>query len=69
MEPMSPFAFTTAVDLSAVRVVFDVSLEGSARKLIAVRSALTVSNQLPRPVVVRLENTALKVGGDSRTKH
>jgi hypothetical protein len=40
-----------------------VSLEGSARKLITVRSALTVSNRLPQPVRIRLENTALKIGG------
>ena len=47
-----------------MRVVFDVSLEGSARKMITVRSALTVCNKLPLPVKIKLENTALKVGGD-----
>lgn len=49
----------------AVRVVFDVSLEGSARKLIKVRSALMVTNKLPQPVKIKLENTALKIGGMS----
>jgi hypothetical protein len=54
---------------TAVRVVFEVSLEGSARKLITVRSALTVCNKLPQPVFVRLENTALKVGGKPVNKN
>ena len=61
---MTIFSYYTNHHISAVRVVFDVSLEGSARKLITVRSALTVSNQLPHPIIVRLENTALKIGGD-----
>ncbi|CAH0718677.1 unnamed protein product, partial [Brenthis ino] len=37
------------------RVVLEVSLEGSARKLVAVRSALLLRNALPHPVELRLE--------------
>ena len=51
------------ISQSAVRVVFDVSLEGSARKVVTVRSALMVENRLPQPVSVKMENTALKLGG------
>ena len=39
------------------RVVFDVTLEGSARKVITVRSALLVDNQLEDDIQVRLEST------------
>ncbi|CAK1552704.1 unnamed protein product [Leptosia nina] len=38
------------------RVVLEVSLEGSARKLVTVRSALCVRNDLPHPVDVRLHH-------------
>ena len=44
------------------RLVFDVSLEGSARKLVTVRSALQVTNLLPQAVDLRLENTVMKIG-------
>lgn len=44
-------------DLPQARIVFDVTLEGSARKLITVRSALLLYNQLQLPVEVKLENT------------
>ncbi|XP_020712491.2 intermembrane lipid transfer protein Vps13D isoform X3 [Athalia rosae] len=37
------------------RVVFDVELEGSARKLVTVRSALQVVNKLTYPVEIKLE--------------
>lgn len=44
-------------DLPQARIVFDVTLEGSARKLITVRSALLLYNQLELPIEVKLENT------------
>jgi vacuolar protein sorting-associated protein 13D len=49
--------------MPAARIVFDVNLEGSARKKVTVRSALLMSNKLPVPVDVMLQNTALKLGG------
>ncbi|XP_065212498.1 intermembrane lipid transfer protein Vps13D isoform X2 [Planococcus citri] len=44
-------------DLPQARIVFDVTMEGSARKLITVRSALLLYNQLQLPVEIKLENT------------
>ena len=38
------------------RVVFDVTIEGTARKVITVRSALMIDNQLTEPVELKLEN-------------
>ncbi|CAH3878880.1 unnamed protein product [Pieris brassicae] len=38
------------------RLVLEVSLEGSARKLVTVRSALCLRNDLPHPVDVRLQH-------------
>ncbi|CAB3252142.1 unnamed protein product [Arctia plantaginis] len=38
------------------RIVFEVSLEGSARKLVTVRSALQLVNKLPHPVEVRIDD-------------
>ena len=46
-----------------VRVVFDVTLEGSARKVITVRSALMVHNSLEDPIDIKLENPAQTPGG------
>ncbi|XP_045785521.1 vacuolar protein sorting-associated protein 13D isoform X1 [Maniola jurtina] len=40
------------------RVVLEVSLEGSARKLVTVRSALQLVNKLPHPVELRLDAPA-----------
>lgn len=37
------------------RLVLEVSLEGSARKLVTVRSALQLVNKLPHPVELRLD--------------
>ncbi|KAJ8920133.1 hypothetical protein NQ315_011790 [Exocentrus adspersus] len=45
-----------SLDLPPVRIVFDVALEGSARKLITVRSALLLINNLPQAVEVKLDN-------------
>lgn len=41
--------------------MFEVSLEGSARKLVTVRSALQIVNRLPDPVEVRVDH-ALPAG-------
>ncbi|KAK3881484.1 hypothetical protein Pcinc_014068 [Petrolisthes cinctipes] len=49
-------------DLPKARVIVAVSLEGSARKLITVRSALLLTNLLHCPVDIRLENTAVRLG-------
>ncbi|XP_034247458.1 vacuolar protein sorting-associated protein 13D isoform X2 [Thrips palmi] len=48
------------LDLPGARVVLEVILEGSAQKLVVVRSALLVKNQLQDPVELRLENTLLQ---------
>ena len=48
-------------DLPPARLVFQVTLEGSAQKLITVRSALEVENRLTVPLRLRLENTFLRV--------
>ncbi|XP_026223935.1 vacuolar protein sorting-associated protein 13D isoform X3 [Anabas testudineus] len=42
--------------LPPVRVVFSITLEGSARKVITVRSALMVKNRLDVPMEVRLDS-------------
>ncbi|XP_012282695.1 vacuolar protein sorting-associated protein 13D isoform X2 [Orussus abietinus] len=44
------------------RVVFEVELEGSARKLVTVRSALRVVNKLAYPVDVKLEKSLDQFG-------
>jgi vacuolar protein sorting-associated protein 13D len=46
--------------------VFEVTLEGSARKLVTVRSSLILTNQLPETVEVKLENTLIHPGGNIR---
>jgi len=52
---------SSLTEIPPARVVFQVNLEGSARKLITVRSALEIENKLPVAVKIRLENTALRV--------
>ncbi|KAJ8974055.1 hypothetical protein NQ317_002301 [Molorchus minor] len=42
--------------LPPVRIVFDVALEGSARKLVTIRSALLIVNSLPLAVEINLKN-------------
>lgn len=42
--------------LPPVRVVFSVTMEGSARKVITVRSALIVKNRLSVPMEIRLDS-------------
>ncbi|KAL1513260.1 hypothetical protein ABEB36_002689 [Hypothenemus hampei] len=43
-------------DVPPARVVFDIALEGSARKLITIRSALVILNSLPETIEIKLEN-------------
>ncbi|XP_066151224.1 intermembrane lipid transfer protein Vps13D isoform X2 [Euwallacea fornicatus] len=43
-------------DMPSARIVFDISLEGSARKLITIRSALTIINNLPELIELKLES-------------
>lgn len=42
--------------LPPVRVVFEVTMEGSARKVITVRSALMLKNKLEIPMELRLDS-------------
>lgn len=54
-----PFWFLSSVQFSSlppVRVVFAVTMEGSARKVITVRSALIVKNSLETPMELRLDS-------------
>ena len=50
-------------NLPPARVVVEVKLEGSARKLVSIRSALVVRNTLPYDVQLRLVNSPFKVDG------
>nr|XP_045619802.1 vacuolar protein sorting-associated protein 13D-like isoform X1 [Procambarus clarkii]XP_045619809.1 vacuolar protein sorting-associated protein 13D-like isoform X1 [Procambarus clarkii] len=49
-------------ELPSARVIVAVTLDGSARKLVTVRSALLLTNLLNCPVDIRLENSALRLG-------
>jgi len=51
--------------LPPVRVVFSITMEGSARKVITVRSALMVKNRLDVPMEVRLDSPSAP---DSKTR-
>ncbi|XP_012219117.1 intermembrane lipid transfer protein Vps13D isoform X2 [Linepithema humile] len=44
------------------RVVFAVELEGSARKLVTVRSALQISNKLAHPIEIKMEKSLNQLG-------
>ncbi|XP_037024186.1 vacuolar protein sorting-associated protein 13D isoform X2 [Bradysia coprophila] len=44
------------VSMPRARIVFSVTLEGSAHKLITVRSALRLINKLDRPILLRMEH-------------
>ncbi|XP_024892812.1 vacuolar protein sorting-associated protein 13D isoform X2 [Temnothorax curvispinosus] len=44
------------------RVVFAVELEGSARKLVTIRSALQVSNKLAHPIEIKMEKSLNQLG-------
>ena len=52
-------------EMPPTRIVFDVSLEGSARKVISVRSALVIDNKLDDDVQLRLDNSAIHTQGKS----
>lgn len=43
-------------DLPPSRIVFDVALEGKARKLVTVRSALLIVNKLNENLEIKLES-------------
>ncbi|KAL3268817.1 hypothetical protein HHI36_007913 [Cryptolaemus montrouzieri] len=49
-------------DIPPARIIFDISLEGSARKLITVRSAVLIRNKLPETVEIKLESQYLGSG-------
>ncbi|XP_076064677.1 vacuolar protein sorting 13D isoform X4 [Oratosquilla oratoria] len=57
-------------ELPSARVVMAVTLDGSARKLVTVRSALLLTNYLHFPVEIKMNNVALRLGAPaSLTKH
>ena len=49
------------------RVVFDISMEGTARKVVTVRSALMIDNQLQDTLDVQLVNPLTNTAGKSST--
>ncbi|XP_071526978.1 intermembrane lipid transfer protein VPS13D [Panulirus ornatus] len=49
-------------ELPSARVIVSVTLDGSARKLVTVRSALLLTNLLHCPVDIRLDNSAVRFG-------
>ncbi|XP_063884386.1 intermembrane lipid transfer protein VPS13D-like isoform X2 [Scylla paramamosain] len=59
---------TQTSELPNARIIIAVTLDGSARKLVTVRSALQLTNLLHCPVDVRLENSAVRLG-DTRILH
>ncbi|RZF46007.1 hypothetical protein LSTR_LSTR006773 [Laodelphax striatellus] len=59
----SPDFTVEGVDLPQARIVLEVTLEGSARKLVTVRSALQITNQLTSRIEVKLDNADLHTGG------
>ncbi|XP_064107510.1 intermembrane lipid transfer protein VPS13D-like isoform X2 [Macrobrachium nipponense] len=58
----SSSASSIGYELPSARVVMAVTLDGSARKLVTVRSALLLTNHLQCPVDIKLENVALRLG-------
>lgn len=51
------------LDVPAARLIFEVTIEGSARKVITVRSALMLHNQLEDEIEVRLINQIRSAAG------
>jgi len=47
------------MELPPTRIVLQISLQGSAQKIVTVRSALQVKNSLEDPVELKLENTII----------
>ena len=52
-------------EVPPARIVFDVSIEGSARKVVTVRSALLVHNKLNDDIEVKLDSTLPDSSGKS----
>jgi len=55
--------------MPAARLIFEVTIEGTARKVITVRSALMLHNQLEDEVEVRLVNRTRGSAGQLCTTH
>ncbi|KAK8735874.1 hypothetical protein OTU49_017439, partial [Cherax quadricarinatus] len=55
-------ATALSYELPSARVIVAVTLDGSARKLVTVRSALLLTNLLNCPVDIQLDNSALSFG-------
>lgn len=55
--------FAKHSDRHIARVVFAITLEGSAQKLVTVRSALVLINHLESMLDVKLENSDAQLGG------
>ncbi|XP_054285267.1 intermembrane lipid transfer protein VPS13D-like [Macrosteles quadrilineatus] len=58
----SPDYSSARSELPQARVVLEVTLEGSARKLVTVRSALQLCNHMSDTVEVKLDNTHIHTG-------
>ncbi|XP_073974267.1 vacuolar protein sorting 13D isoform X3 [Rhodnius prolixus] len=57
-----PDMTSMAEGMPQARIVLEVTLEGSARKLVTVRSALQIANQLDNTVEIKLDNKHLRKG-------
>jgi len=55
------------LDVPAARLIFEVTIEGTARKVITVRSALMLHNQLEDEVEVKLVNRIRGSAGEHST--
>ncbi|GLH07616.1 Vacuolar protein sorting-associated protein 13D [Gryllus bimaculatus] len=58
-----PENYHSYIDLPQARLVFEVTLDGSAKKLVTVRSALMLCNRLQESVEVKLENPSIHTKG------
>ncbi|XP_043215701.1 vacuolar protein sorting-associated protein 13D-like [Amphibalanus amphitrite] len=61
-----PGRHPSGMEQPPARVVFAVTLQGTARKLVTVRSALMVANRLPDPVEIKMEGAVPRIGGPER---
>lgn len=64
-SPQRSHSASVYTERPPARIVFVVALEGSARKLITVQSALLVSNKLDDAVELKLENSGMQYGVQS----
>lgn len=46
--------------MPCARIVFEVKIEGTARKVVTIRSALVLNNQLEDPIEVKMEKGGCK---------